>query len=145
MAQLWQAPLVVVVEHYGIAQTTPTARTMAGSIAGRASAFGVRHVRIDTSCVPTIRARLAEPIRRTRCDAGPLVVEFRTDRLGPHSKGDDTRDPTELRRIRERDWATRYARHHPAQFGAADERQRRRVAEVTAEVLGRPLAGAARR
>jgi acetoin:2,6-dichlorophenolindophenol oxidoreductase subunit alpha len=145
MAQLWRAPLIVVVENNGIAQSTPTNLALAGSIETRAAAFGVRYSFVDTSCVARIRTQLAEPVRRTRTGAGPLVIEFRTDRLGPHSKGDDTRDPAERERLRDRDWAVAYARHHPAQFAASDERQRRHVATVAAEVLARPLIGSGHR
>ncbi|MBF9132805.1 thiamine pyrophosphate-dependent dehydrogenase E1 component subunit alpha [Plantactinospora sp. S1510] len=143
MARLWRAPLVVVVENNGIAQTTPTSRAMAGSIAARAAAFDVRYAHVAVNCVRTIRAELAEPLRQTRAGAGPLVIEFRTDRLGPHSKGDDTRDPAVVRELWERDWAAGYARAYPTEFASADERQREFVAAVTAEVLARPLVGSA--
>lgn len=142
MAQLWRAPLVVVVEHNGIAQTTPTEAAMAGTVRGRADAFGVRYEHVDTGCVQAIRDRLADPVARTRAGAGPLVVEFDTVRLGPHSKGDDTRDPALVARLRERDWYTRYGLRYPDQFTRLDEAARHRVDEVTRDVLARRLVGA---
>ncbi|MGC4897475.1 thiamine pyrophosphate-dependent dehydrogenase E1 component subunit alpha [Micromonospora sp. DT31] len=143
MARLWRAPLVVVVENNGIAQTTPTSQAMAGSIAARVAAFDIRYARVDVTCVRTIRTQLADAMRETRAGAGPLVVEFRTQRLGPHSKGDDTRDPAVVRELWDRDWAARYADHYPTAFASADERQRDLVAAVTADVLARPLVGSA--
>ncbi len=41
MAALWRLPLVVVAENNGIAQSTPTTRHLAGTIGGRARAFGI--------------------------------------------------------------------------------------------------------
>jgi pyruvate dehydrogenase E1 component alpha subunit len=62
------------------------------------------------------------------------VVEFATRRLGPHSKGDDTRPAEELERLRERDWAALYADAFPDLFARADESARRTVGGVVAEV-----------
>jgi pyruvate dehydrogenase E1 component alpha subunit len=141
MAQLWRVPLVLLVENNGIAQSTPAGRAMAGSIAGRAAAFGVRYAEVTATCPLAIRRQLAGPVSRARDGAGPLVVEFRTHRLGPHSKGDDTRDAAELAAIGAWDWYARYQRHHREQFERADEDKRRLVAAVVADVLARPLAG----
>ncbi|MEV6927321.1 thiamine pyrophosphate-dependent dehydrogenase E1 component subunit alpha [Dactylosporangium sp. NPDC051485] len=142
MAQLWQAPLVVVVENNHIAQTTPTRSAMAGSIRGRAAAFGVRYEYVEGCDVQAIRAQLEAPIRRTRDGGGPVVVEFDTIRLGPHSKGDDARDPAAVALLRERDWYEQHARRDPERFQRLDASARRIVADVTRDVLSRPLVGA---
>jgi pyruvate dehydrogenase E1 component alpha subunit len=138
LAVLWKAPLLFVVEHNGIAQSTPTELAMAGTIAGRVAAFGAQHELIETDCIARIRRQVAAPIARTRDGGGPLVLEFRTRRLGPHSKGDDTRDAATMSQLRADDWYERYADSHPEQFARQDERQRQLVAEVVADVLARP-------
>jgi acetoin:2,6-dichlorophenolindophenol oxidoreductase subunit alpha len=138
MAALWSLPLVIVVEHNGIAQTTPTVHAMAGTVAARAAAFGVAHVWVDTTCVTAVRGQLAAPVKRVRGGGGPLVVEFRTQRLGPHSKGDDTRSPAELAALAERDWYTTYARQHPEQFAERDAIARASVESLAREILTRP-------
>jgi TPP-dependent pyruvate/acetoin dehydrogenase alpha subunit len=143
MAKLWRAPLVLVVENNHIAQSTPTRNAMAGSIRGRAAAFGVRYEHVTGSCIGTIRDRLVTPIERTRDGDGPLVVEFDTVRLGPHSKGDDTRDSAALAALRQEDWAVKYQRGYPEQFAQLDAAAWRIVEDVTGEVLSRPLVGTA--
>jgi pyruvate dehydrogenase E1 component alpha subunit len=130
--------VLVVVEHNGIAQSTPTARQMAGTIAGRAAAFGIEHRRFEGDDVPALRAAAGPLVAAVRAHPAPLVLEFATVRLGPHSKGDDTRSEQELRELRQLDWAVRYARHHPDQFAEADAAARARVATVVADVLARP-------
>lgn len=140
LAQLWGLPVLVVVEHNGIAQSTPTDRQLAGTIAGRADAFGVRHHRVTGLDIETIRHDLAPLMDGVRREHSPLVVEFDTVRVGPHSKGDDTRDPGTLERARQQDWYRRYAAAYPQQFAAADSRQRRRVADLIRDVTSRPLA-----
>src|SRR3954468_8691288 len=59
MAALWRLPLLVLVEHNGIAQSTPTESQMAGTIAGRVAGLGIAHHRVDQQDVNAIRADLA--------------------------------------------------------------------------------------
>jgi acetoin:2,6-dichlorophenolindophenol oxidoreductase subunit alpha len=139
MAALWRLPLLVLVEHNGIAQSTPTESQMAGTIAGRVAGLGIAHHRVDQQDVNAIRADLAPLVRAVRERSGPLVVEFTTHRLGPHSKGDDTRPARVIRRAEEQDWYRRYEQAFPDQFGPADRCQRERVEEVARAVAARPL------
>ncbi|MFI7638046.1 thiamine pyrophosphate-dependent dehydrogenase E1 component subunit alpha [Nonomuraea sp. NPDC049400] len=136
LAQLWRLPLLVVVEHNGIAQSTPTALQMAGTVEGRARAFGVEHERLDISDISVIRPRLAPLIERIREESLPLVVEFATHRLGPHSKGDDTRPPDFPRA----DWYAAYQAAHPVQSARIEAAARTRVDRIAAEVAARPPA-----
>jgi acetoin:2,6-dichlorophenolindophenol oxidoreductase subunit alpha len=140
LAALWKTPLLVVVENNGIAQSTPTELGMAGTIAGRAAAFGIPYRRVESVDVNAIRAELAAPVAAVRENAFPLVVEFVTHRLGPHSKGDDTRTPEDLLAVREHDWYERYAAAFPRRFAVADEIWRRHVDALVAEVSARPPA-----
>jgi pyruvate dehydrogenase E1 component alpha subunit len=135
---LLELPVLVVVEHNGIAQSTPTARQMAGTIAGRAAAFGIAHRRIDSADVDAIRAELAPPVERVRDAHRPLVVEFATHRLGPHSKGDDTRPAGEIARLQAADWLPRYRRNHPEQTARLEVAVRARIDAVVSAVSARP-------
>ncbi|WP_055480630.1 thiamine pyrophosphate-dependent dehydrogenase E1 component subunit alpha [Sphaerimonospora mesophila] len=138
IASLWRLPLLVVVENNGIAQSTPTSRHLAGSIAGRAAAFGIRHRLIETSDVAEIRRTLEPLVSRVRSHATPLVVEFVTRRLGPHSKGDDTRPAEAVRDLREQDWYERCAAADPDRFHLLDAQARAHVDAIAAEVMARP-------
>lgn len=130
MAALWRLPLLVVVEHNGIAQSTPTAAAMAGSVASRAAAFGIPHVAVSAGAdIGLMRNLVTAPIARLRDGAGPLVVEFSTTRLGPHSKGDDSRPAPVVAALP--DW---YAGLSGPRFEAIDREQRERVAAVVRDV-----------
>ncbi len=139
LAALWRLPLVVVVENNGIAQSTPTRVQLAGSIAGRAAAFGIPYLGSAETDPGVLRTVLAPEFDRVRAGGGPLVVEVRTGRLGPHSKGDDTRDAATLAELRAGDW---YARRDTPEIQAFDERVRERVEAAVVEVTGRPYAPA---
>jgi pyruvate dehydrogenase E1 component alpha subunit len=67
----------------------------------------------------------------------PLVVEFVTHRIGPHSKGDDTRDQHIIDDARGNDWLRHYSDAHADQLRRVDAEQGRRVDAVVAEVLRR--------
>ncbi|GLW69313.1 dehydrogenase E1 protein subunits alpha/beta [Kitasatospora phosalacinea] len=138
LAALWRAPLVVVVEHNGIAQSTPTERQLAGSIGARAAAFGIAHHRSSTSEVSSLRAELAPLLEQVRSGAGPLVVELDVPRLGPHSKGDDTRGAEELAVLGARDWYRVRAGASEERFAAWDAKQSALVEALVAEVVSRP-------
>ncbi|EGX58209.1 dehydrogenase, E1 component, alpha and beta subunit [Streptomyces zinciresistens K42] len=143
MAALWRVPVLVVVEHNGIAQSTPTSLQMAGSVADRAAAFGIDFLEVTGHHVSDIRERLAPVVRRVREEHRPAVVQFTTHRLGPHSKGDDTRDPAEVELLRAGDWYARYAgladRTGEA-FRDLDARVRAELDALAREVQARPPA-----
>lgn len=100
IAALWEVPILYVVENNRIAQTTPVEQAVAGSIPGRFSAFGLPVLELDTSDVLLIHETshiLLSEVRQKRL-AQALVLN--TYRFGPHSKGDDTRDPEFMARLR---------------------------------------------
>jgi acetoin:2,6-dichlorophenolindophenol oxidoreductase subunit alpha len=138
MASLWSLPLVVIVENNGIAQSTPATCHTAGTIAGRVAAFGVGYWGTGSCDISQLRAGLAPLLDQVRRTSRPLVAEFVTSRLGPHSKGDDTRTAAELDRIREADWYPRYAAAFPVQFDPLDSKLQALIASVVREVDARP-------
>lgn len=139
MAALWRIPLLVIVEHNGIAQSTPSDLQMAGTIHGRAAAFGITHHEMRTDDINVIRREVGPLVSHARATPAPLILEFATSRLGPHSKSDDTRTEGELQQLRERDWLARYAIAFEEQFAVSDARARTRIRDVTDDVLARPL------
>jgi 2-oxoisovalerate dehydrogenase E1 component len=94
LASIWNVPVLFVVEHNGIAQTTYTRDTIGGDIVARGKAFGLAAWRLsdrDESFSAAVEA-VVEDLRENR-RPGMLVID--TGRLGPHSKGDDLRDVAE--------------------------------------------------
>lgn len=96
IASLWQLPLVLVVEDNGYAQSTPKSAAVAGTIAARASAFGVESARGDTWNWQELWATAGKAFDHVRAGRGPFLLEVQTYRLSAHSKGDDDRDPGEI-------------------------------------------------
>ena len=134
MAALWRVPLAVVVENNHIAQTTPRSANMAGTIEGRVRAFGIEYLRCTGHDVEALRSRIAPALARVRDAGTPVVIEFETERLGSHSKGDDTRDPTHLEDLHSRSWHAHYRAAFPELFEAADRSARERLAAISARL-----------
>lgn len=139
MAQLWQLPLLVVVENNQIAQSTPNWLQMAGTISGRVQGFGVEYLHSASVDINQIREQVGPAIQRARRDCQPLVLEFATCRLGPHSKGDDTRDEAEIQRAQATDCLARYGQQFPAQVRRAQATIQPQIEQVLSEVKGRLL------
>jgi TPP-dependent pyruvate/acetoin dehydrogenase alpha subunit len=100
LAGLWQLPILFVVENNQIAQTTPIHLNLSGDILTRFAAFGIRNQALDTSDVRTILEQAAAAQALVREDCQPFALVLNTVRFGPHSKGDDTRDPAWLAEMR---------------------------------------------
>ena len=139
IASLERLPLIVIVENNGIAQTTATVNALSGTIEDRARAFGIDYLKIVDKDIALIREKTGTPILDARREPHPLLIEFVTDRLGPHSKGDDTRSSCQLSDIRKRDWYEQMRSDIGENFQIAESRVRRRLRQVVEEVESSPL------
>lgn len=138
LAAIWNCRVLFVVEHNGIAQTTPTRETVAGSAEARGKAFGLRTWRLDDAAPDFISAADAV-VAEMRRGEGPGMLVIDTKRMGPHSKGDDLRDAAELEAIRQRDPLAALGRQlDPAERAAIEERNERFLAYVESTALASP-------
>ena len=101
MASLWSLPILYVLENNRIAQTTPIELAVAGDIAARFAAFGIPACQLDTSDVLEILPLASDLLHQVRALTSPRALILHTCRFGPHSKGDDTRSPEEVERLRQ--------------------------------------------
>jgi TPP-dependent pyruvate/acetoin dehydrogenase alpha subunit len=103
IAALWRLPILIILEDNRYAQTTPVEKGVAGHMAGRFSAFNIPVWEQETSDVLEVRSLALKAFTHVRSGAGPGCLILHTHRFSAHSKGDDTRTPEELSRIREYD------------------------------------------
>jgi 2-oxoisovalerate dehydrogenase E1 component len=115
IASRWSLPLLIVLENNSYAQSTPQKQTLAGGILARAEAFGVATDRADTWNVPNLLLGMDRAVSMVRNRCKPMFFELETYRLMAHSKGDDDRDPCEVREFRERDFLVLFERKFPAE------------------------------
>jgi TPP-dependent pyruvate/acetoin dehydrogenase alpha subunit len=98
MAALWSLPILFVVESNGFAQSTPTALEHAGNLSQRGASYGIPTADLDGNDVLGVHQAAVSAVRETQAGGGPRILFMNTYRLGPHSKGDDPRDPQEIAR-----------------------------------------------
>lgn len=109
LAAIWRLPVLFVVEHNRIAQTTTTREMIGGgNIPARGTAFGLRTLRLRDDSLDFL-SQVASFVREARKE-GPALLVIDTERLGPHSKGDDQRDAGEMAYIHGRDPLTALGR-----------------------------------
>jgi TPP-dependent pyruvate/acetoin dehydrogenase alpha subunit len=137
LAALWRLPLLVAVERNQYAQSTPIGREIAGDLARRGEPFGIPAQVVDGNDVMAVHRAAGEAVLRIRLGEGPRLLVCDTYRLGPHSKGDDDRDPAEIDRHRERDPLRRAEGGLDRAWCASEQRRTAAlVARIVAELAG---------
>ena len=113
LISLLSIPLLIVCEDNGYAQSTPRKNNLAGSITARVKSFGIKCFKGSTDEPSDLHNFAASAISHVRNNGLPAFLLIKTIRLNPHSKGDDTRSETTLRKLRKRDYLTRLAEKDP--------------------------------
>ncbi len=103
IAALWELPILFVVEHNGYAQSTPTHLEHAGRLEARAEPFAIPIRVLEASDPCSVYHAACEVVGGVRRECRPSLLFLKTYRLGPHSKGDETRHPSEVEEHRQRD------------------------------------------
>lgn len=96
MASLWNVPILYVIENNQYAQSTSIKDNLAGSISARAKAFDIKTSEITSNDLKDLGNSFAEAFDYVRKERRPFCQVINTYRLGPHSKGDDYRNPNEI-------------------------------------------------
>jgi len=86
---VWELPVVYVCENnqYGMSMSQDRS-TAGGSVAGRASAYGMPGAPADGNDVEAVYEASVEAVERARSGGGPTLVEAITYRYRGHSKSD---------------------------------------------------------
>ncbi|MFC1413561.1 thiamine pyrophosphate-dependent dehydrogenase E1 component subunit alpha [Streptacidiphilus sp. N1-12] len=93
LAALWRVPVVLVCENNGFATSMRTAETVAGTILGRAEAFGIPAAAVDGMDPEAVLDATAGAVARARSGAGPSLLECVTYRFDAHHTWEHTARP----------------------------------------------------
>lgn len=103
LSALWDLPIVFVLENNQYAQSTPVQLAHSGKLEDRAKPFGIYTKVADGNLVAEVYDASLEVMAHVRSRGKPAFLVLNTYRLGPHSKGDDFRDPEDIEENRKRD------------------------------------------
>ncbi|MEO8416161.1 MAG: thiamine pyrophosphate-dependent enzyme [Ginsengibacter sp.] len=131
----WEIPLLIVCENNHYAQSTPQTATLAGNIADRAAAFGIRTGEGTTDDPGDLVEKASDAIAFVREQGKPFFFVVDTARLNPHSKGDDNRDPGEISGYRDKDFLEIFSRSEPGYFKKYQEAITRDINNIVNNVI----------
>jgi pyruvate dehydrogenase E1 component alpha subunit len=92
LAQLWKLPVIYVCENNQYNEYTHYQETTAGTILGRATAFGIEAARVDGQDVRAVNEVAMRLINRARTGGGPAFLQCDTYRYSGHHVGDINRE-----------------------------------------------------
>lgn len=92
LAQLWKLPVIYVCENNLYNEYTHFSETTAGTILGRAAAFGIEGVIVDGQDVRAVNAIAEKFVARARAGQGPAFLQVDTYRYSGHHVGDINRE-----------------------------------------------------
>lgn len=92
LAQLWKLPVIYVCENNLYNEYTHFSETTAGTILGRAGAFGLEAVSVDGQDVRAVNEVATRLVKRARSGGGPAFLQADTYRYSGHHVGDINRE-----------------------------------------------------
>ena len=88
LAAIWRLPVVFICENNKYAEATSSDYSVAGgSVAKRASGYGIPGKLVDGMNVLTVYNAVKEMVERARSGQGPSLIEFDTYRFEGHEEG----------------------------------------------------------
>jgi len=92
LAQLWKLPVIYVCENNLYNEYTHFSETTAGTILGRATAFGIQATTVDGQDVRAVHEVATRLVQRARSGEGPSFLQADTYRYSGHHVGDINRE-----------------------------------------------------
>jgi len=92
LAQLWKLPVVYICENNLYNEYTHYSETTAGTILGRAAAFGIETASVDGQDVRAVNEVATRLVSRARAGGGPAFLQCDTYRYSGHHVGDINRE-----------------------------------------------------
>ena len=96
-------PLLIVLESNGMAQSTSTEQTFSGDMQKRIEGFGIEYIETTTDDLFDLDIKVKKAITQVRDENKPTLINIKTNRLNSHSKGDDNREESKIKQLKDKD------------------------------------------
>ena len=96
-------PLLIVLESNGMAQSTSTEQTFSGDMQKRIEGFGIEYLETTTDDLFDLDIKVKKAITQVRDENKPTLINIKTNRLNSHSKGDDNREESKVKQLKDKD------------------------------------------
>ena len=136
MASIWKLPIIFLCQNNRYAEHTPYAfGTSAETVASRASAYGMKGVRVNGNDPAEMYTAAKEAVDRARAGEGPTLLEAMTYRMLGHVFGADfSYVPKELQEEAKRNDPVPAFRSKLLELGITEERLSSMESEIQAEI-----------
>ena len=114
IASLWGLPVLFLLIDNGIAQSTPKHLEHAGDLGSRAMTYSIDSASIEADDVTKVYSTACDIVNEIRESSRPFFLHVKSVRLGPHSKGDDTRPKEEIDFLKQKDPLLKISANLPA-------------------------------
>jgi pyruvate dehydrogenase E1 component alpha subunit len=133
LANVWDLPVIFVVEDNGYAESTASAWAVGGSQVKRAEAFGMPGTEVDGHDLFAVNSAAREAVARARDGGGPSLLHVKLNRYYGHFEGDAMtyRGEGEIERLREEKDSLKIFRRKVTEAGLLEASQ---LDEIDAEV-----------
>ena len=124
MAELWELPVIFVIENNQYAMGTSMKRsTKSTTLFGRGTAYGIQGEQVDGMDVLAVKAAGEKAVAHCRAGKGPYILEVMTYRYRGHSMSDPAkyRSREEVQKMREERDAIEHVRELLLQGGHATD------------------------
>jgi len=110
---LWSLPLLIVLENNFYAQSTSYVQYISGDICDRAKSFDIKTMESNTWEIDNLLKSADDAVNYVRNECKPLFLKIDTYRLNSHSKGDDNRLESEIKKYSNIDPINVFKRKYP--------------------------------
>jgi pyruvate dehydrogenase E1 component alpha subunit len=144
LANVWNLPVVFVVEDNGYAETTASAWSVGGSQVKRAEAFGMPGCEVDGHDFFAVYEAAKEAIDRAREGEGPSLLHVKLNRYYGHFEGDAMtyRAEGEVEALRESVDSLKAFRTRVTETGLLEASQLDQIDREVAASIGQAVTGA---
>lgn len=140
MAELWDLPVVFVIENNQYAMGTSVTRsTKSMTLFGRGEAFGIPGERVDGMDVLAVKAAGEKAVAHCRAGKGPYILEVMTYRYRGHSMSDPAkyRSREEVQKVRDERDAIEHVREILLQGKHASEDDLKSIDKEIKEIVNK--------
>jgi pyruvate dehydrogenase E1 component alpha subunit len=138
MAELWNLPVIFVIENNQYAMGTSVKRsTKSVSLFGRGAAYGIPGEQVDGMDVLAVKAAGEKAVAHCRAGNGPYILEMMTYRYRGHSMSDPAKYRTreEVEKIKTEKDAIEHVRDLLTQGGLASEEELKAIDKSIKEIV----------
>jgi 2-oxoisovalerate dehydrogenase E1 component len=103
LTALWNIPTIFILEKNNISQSTSFKQNFSGNIEDRVKGFGIKYYKTSVYNLQDLDNKIENAFSYSRNESKPVFIEIELGRLNSHSKGDDNRDVSEIKKLKQID------------------------------------------